>query len=172
MLTKEKKMVQKKEHHPAMPRYHTKENKNCMYYTINRNLGKILSLFTCSEVLSAPFHLPAFTTSPLSHGCPTAPPPPPPNYNFHSHYPSPPSLIYHCQSNSITHPPLNYNATATPPSLLVTNNNITLSPSLIYQLSLHVGITDPCQYNSCNCHYNIADITLLPPPQCISNLIT
>ena len=155
-----------------MPRYHTKENKNCMYYTINRNLGKILSLFTCSEVLSAPFHLPAFTTSPLSHGYPTAPPPPPPNYNFHSHYPSPPSLIYHCQSNSITHPPLNYNATATPPSLPVTNNNITLSPSLIYQLSLHVGITDPCQYNSCNCHYNIADITLLPPPQCISNLIT
>ena len=45
MLTKEKKWYKKEEHHPAMPRYHTKENKNCMYYTINRNLGKILSLF-------------------------------------------------------------------------------------------------------------------------------
>ena len=78
MLTKEKKLYNKKEHHPTMPRYHTKQNENCMYYTINRNLGKILSLFTCSEVLSSPSHLPAFTTSPLSHGCPTAPPPPPP----------------------------------------------------------------------------------------------
>ena len=137
MLTKEKKLYNKKEHHPTMPRYHTKENKNCMYYTINRNLGKILSLFTCSEVLSAPSHLPAFTTSPLSHGCPTAPPPPPPTTTFTPTTLLPPSLIYHCQSNSITHPPLNYNATATPPSLLVTNNNITLSPSLIYQLSLY-----------------------------------
>ena len=79
---KKKKWYKKKEHHPTMPRYHTKENKNCMYYTINRNLGKILSLFTCSEVLSAPSHLPAFTTSPLSHGCPTAPPPPPQTTTF------------------------------------------------------------------------------------------
>ena len=45
---------------------------------------------------------------------------------------------------------------------MVTNNSITLSPSLIYQFSLHIGVTTPSQYNSCNCHYNIADITLLP----------
>ena len=48
---------------------------------------------------------------------------------------------------------------------MVTNNNINLSPSLIYQLSLHASVTAPSQYSSCNYHYNIADITLLPPPQ-------
>ena len=35
MLTKEKKLYSKKQHHPKMPRYHTKQNEN--YYTINRN---------------------------------------------------------------------------------------------------------------------------------------
>ena len=133
-----------------------------------------------------PHHLLCPLSSPYFHyfsplPCPTTPPLPLPTSTF-----TPTTLLspfnYH-QSASITHPPLNYNAPATPPSLLinyhyhmfslmVTNNNITLSPSLIYQFSLHVGVTAPSQYNSCNCHYNIADITLLPPPQCISNLIT
>ena len=35
MLTKEKILYNKKEHHPKIPRYHTKQNEN--YYTINRN---------------------------------------------------------------------------------------------------------------------------------------
>ena len=39
-----------------MPRYHTKQNEN--YYTINRNLSKILSLFACSKVPFPPPQLP------------------------------------------------------------------------------------------------------------------
>ena len=141
------------------------------YYTINRNkyyvyLHALKSHFTPTS--STPPSSPYFHYfSPLQY--PTTLPPPPPNCHIHSHNP------LHSFSTrvpvSLTLPQTT-NTTATPPYLLVTNNNITLSPSLIYQLSLHVGITDPCQYNSCNCHYNIADITLLPPPQCISNLIT
>ena len=135
----------------------------------------MLSLFTCSEVpfhptSSAPSPLPTslLLPSPMPYNSPSSP-------QLPLSLPQPfstPLLNYH-QSASITNPPLNYKChchSSLPPGQ--TNNNITLSPSLIYQLSLQVGITDPCQYNSCNCHYRIADITLLPPPQCISNLIT
>ena len=89
-----------------MPRYHTKQNEN--YYTINRNLSKILSLFACSKVPfppppTAPCHLPTSTISPLSHTLQL------PllllNFPFYSHNPSPLPLIYHCQRDSITHPP-------------------------------------------------------------------
>lgn len=79
---------------------------------------------------SAPSHLPTSTTFPLSHALQL--PLFPPTTTFTPTTLLPP-FIYHCQSNSIIHPPLNCNATATPPSLLVTNNNMTLSPSLIYQ---------------------------------------
>ena len=65
---------------------------------------------------TAPSHLPTSTISPLSHTLQL--PNLPLNYHFYSHNPSP-HLIYHCQSDSITHPPLNYNAPATPPSLLI-----------------------------------------------------
>ena len=108
-----------------MPRYHTKQNEN--YYTLNRNLSKILNLFTCSEVpfLHPPMHFVCPFSSPqlqcfsLLHALQL--PPLPTNYHFHFHNPSSPPLIYHCQSDSITNPPLNYNAivTAIPPSLLI-----------------------------------------------------
>ena len=80
-------------------------------------------------------HLHDFTTSPLSHAL-QLPLLHPPQLPLSLPQPFSPPFIYH-QRASITNPPLNYNATATPPSLLVTNNNITLSPSLIYQLSLY-----------------------------------
>ena len=69
-----------------------------------------------------PHHLLCPLSSPYFHyfsplPCPTTPPLPLPTSTF-----TPTTLLspfnYH-QSASITHPPLNYNATATPPSLLI-----------------------------------------------------
>ena len=103
-----------------MPRYNAKQNEN--YYTINRNLGKILSFFYMlwSPISPLPLSLyplisllPLFLPSPVPYNSPSSP-------QLPLLLPQPfTPLIYHDQSDSITHPPLNYNATATPPSLLI-----------------------------------------------------
>ena len=113
---KRKNNVMKKKNLPMRPRYHTKQNEN--YYTISRNLSKIFNLFTCSEVPFPPppplllppliSLLPVLLPSPMPYNSPFSPP----TTNF-----TPTTLLspvtYHCQSESITNSPLNYNATAT-----------------------------------------------------------
>ena len=138
-----------------LPRQHTKQNEN--YYTINRNLGKIWSLFTCSEVLlpppPTPLPLPC-ESSPWFHffsplPCPTTPPPlPPPTTTFTpttllSPHHLPPECQYHQPSLELQMPlpllPPFLSVTITT-CLMVTNNNITLSPP-----SPHLPIEPTCR---------------------------
>ena len=105
-----------------MPRYHTKQNEN--YYTINRNLSKILSLFACSKV---PF-------------------PPPPNCPLSSpyfHYFSP--LAYPTTPSPPPQLPLLLPQPFSPAPHLPLPERQYHSPSLIYQLSLHVRVVKSSQ---------------------------